>query len=68
MAKDKSHTVDWKGLNLVVDEINGAAPGSPTPAASTVSVAAGTDGLSAGTVQEALQDLATRIKALEDVA
>lgn len=31
-----------------------------------VQVAAGTDGLSAGTVQEALQDLATRVQALED--
>lgn len=31
-------------------------------------VAAGTDGLEAGTVQEALQALATRIQALEDAA
>lgn len=32
----------------------------------SVSVAAGTDGLDAGTVQEALQSLATRVQALED--
>lgn len=31
-------------------------------------VAAGTDGLEAGTVQETLQALATRIQALEDAA
>lgn len=31
-------------------------------------VAAGTDGLAAGTVQDALQSLATRIQALEDAA
>lgn len=31
-------------------------------------VAAGTDGLEAGTVQEVLQALATRIQALEDAA
>jgi hypothetical protein len=29
-------------------------------------VAAGTDGLEAGTIQAALQDLATRVQALED--
>ena len=29
-------------------------------------VEAGTDGLDAGTIQEALQDLATRVQALED--
>lgn len=28
MAKDKSHTVDWRGLNLQVSEINGATPGA----------------------------------------
>jgi hypothetical protein len=28
----------------------------------------GEDGLSAGTIQEALQDLATRVQALEDAA
>lgn len=31
-------------------------------------VADGTDGLTAGTIQEALQALATRVQALEDVA
>jgi hypothetical protein len=36
--------------------------------AAAVTVAAGTDGLSAGTVQEALQALATRVKAIEDGA
>lgn len=35
-------------------------------AASGVTVAAGDDGLSAGTVQAALQALATRVQALED--
>lgn len=38
MAKDKSHTVDWKGLNLEVDEINGATPGA-APSTADVSAA-----------------------------
>jgi len=42
--------------------------GSGETAASDVSVAAGTDGLDAGTVQEALQALATRVAALEPEA
>lgn len=37
-------------------------------AASDVTVAAGDDGLAAGSVQAALQALATRVKALEDAA
>lgn len=35
---------------------------------STDVVEAGEDGLAAGTLQEALQDLATRVQALEDAA
>lgn len=65
MAKDKSHTVDWAGLNLVVDEINGAAPASASPDAADVTVTPpGTD---AGwtDVQAALDDIATRLAALE---
>lgn len=41
-----------------------AGGGSPT-SASVVTVVAGTDGLAAGSAQEALQALATRIAALE---
>lgn len=37
-------------------------------AASGVTVSAGTNGLAAGSVQAALQALATRVKALEDAA
>lgn len=36
--------------------------------AAVVSVTAGTDGLAAGTAQQALQALATRVQALEDAA
>lgn len=37
-----------------------------TQTAASVTVAAGTDGLDAGSAQAALQDLATRVQALED--
>lgn len=40
--------------------------GGGNVSADNVSVTAGTDGLSAGTVQAALQALASRIQALED--
>jgi hypothetical protein len=62
MPKDKSHQMDFRGLELIADEFTGALNGD----AADVSVAAGTDGLSAGTVQSALQALATRVQALED--
>lgn len=60
MAKPKHEQMDFRGLEIVADEFTGEVN------AATVSVAAGTDGLAAGTLQEALQALATRIEALEN--
>lgn len=59
MAKPKHEQMDFRGLEIVADEFTGEVN------ADSVSVAAGDDGLSAGTLQEALQALATRIAALE---
>lgn len=42
-------------------------PGGVDTPASNVTVVAGTGGLSASSVQQALQALATRVQALEDV-
>lgn len=49
-------------------KINDLASELRQGSAESVSVAAGTDGLAAGTLQEALQALASRIQALEDAA
>jgi hypothetical protein len=56
MAKIKG-VVTPRKVNEAIDAVSTAAG---------VSVAAGTNGLSSGTVQAALQALATRVKALED--
>jgi len=47
-------------------KVNDVVAGVSTAAG--VTVAAGTNGLAAGSVQAALQALATRVKALEDAA
>lgn len=64
MAKDKSHTVDMKGLNLLVDEINGVEPNGVVTAGDVTVTPPGTD---AGwtTVQAALDDIAARLALLE---
>ena len=54
--------LDLRGNTVVADSFTGTV----TTTAANVTVAAGTDGLSAGTVQAALQALATRVQALED--
>lgn len=54
---------DLTGNTVKADAFEGAI--TSTVAATDVTVAAGTDGLSAGTAQSALQSLATRVKALE---
>lgn len=61
MAED---IVDYGRTRIKAKAFIGASQG----AATGVTVAAGTDGLSAGDVQAALQALAIRIKALEDLA
>lgn len=61
-----SMDVDLRGNNIIADSFTGAL--TVDVAASDVTVAAGTDGLSAGTAQAALQALATRVQALEDAA
>ncbi len=59
-----SMDVDLRGNNIIADSFTGSVGGVT---AANVTVAAGTDGLSAGSVQAALQSLATRVKALESV-
>lgn len=54
---------DFTGNTIKADGFEGPISGSVT--AANVTVAAGTDGLGAGTAQTALQALATRVKALE---
>lgn len=49
-------------------KINDLASELRQGSAESVSVEAGTDGLAAGTLQDALQALASRIQALEDAA
>ncbi len=68
MPKPKHEQMDYSGLEIVADEFTGTFNGTVTGgvAASGVTVAAGTDGLGAGTLQAALQALATRVQALED--
>lgn len=56
--------VDYGRTKLKAAGFIGASQG----AATGVTVAAGTNGLAAGDVQAALQALATRVKALEDVS
>lgn len=65
MAKDKSHTVDWNGLNLQVSEINGSTPGSATPAAEDVVVDAPSTDSTWTDLQTALDDIASRLAVLE---
>lgn len=59
-----SMDVDLKGNNIIADSFTGTMNANVT--AANVTVAAGTDGLSAGTAQAALQSLATRVQALEN--
>lgn len=57
----------WFGFDLIQRktlEKKLAEAGASSAAA--ITVAAGTDGLDAGTAQAALQDLASRVQALED--
>lgn len=35
MAKDKAHQLDWRGMELLIDEINGSAPSTPGNATTT---------------------------------
>lgn len=55
---------DLTGNTVKADGFEGPVTGAVS--AANVNVAAGTDGLSAGTAQVALQALATRVQALED--
>lgn len=55
---------DFTGNTIKADGFQGPVSGNIT--AANVTVAAGTDGLGAGTAQAALQALATRVQALED--
>lgn len=57
---------DFTGNTIKADGFEGPVSGSVS--AANVTVAAGTDGLSAGSAQAALQSLATRVQALEDAA
>lgn len=66
MAKDKSHTIDWKGLNLVVDEINGVVPSDGSAAAAgDVTVTPPASDATWTDVQAALDDIAARLAVLE---
>lgn len=60
----KPQIADFKGNVIVADAFVGDIDVEVD--AGSVTVAAGTDGLSAGDVQAALQSLATRVQALED--
>lgn len=64
MAKDKSHTVDMKGLNLLVDEINGVEPNGVVTAGD-VTVTPPASDLTWTSVQAALDDIAARLALLE---
>ena len=54
------------GFDLIQRKTLEKLLGADGSSAAQVTVAAGTDGLDAGTAQAALQDLATRVQALED--
>lgn len=58
--------IDYGKTRIKAKAFIGESQGTTT--AANVTVAAGTDGLGAGSAQEALQALATRIQALEDAS
>lgn len=63
MAKDKSHTIDWKGLNLEVDEVNGVTPnGAPSTADVSAALAAKTE-IAALTSSSTAADIVAALKA-----
>lgn len=59
------NVIDLRGNTIVADKFEGEVEVEVELDASDVEVSAGDDGLAAGSVQEALQALATRIAALE---
>ena len=68
MAKPKHEQMNFRGLEIVADKFTGEVDvdvSGLSITAADVSVAAGTDGLAAGTLQAALQALASRIAAIE---
>lgn len=62
MAKDKSHTVDWDGLNLLISEINGVAPATVSTATVSTALKAKTE-IAALTPSSTAADIVAALKA-----